>query len=45
MVSTILGICEPHWEDDWEAKAELFLDPYPCEAVLLKMVRVEIEGF
>ena len=34
-----------HWEDDWEAKAELFLDPYPCEAALLKMVRVEIEGF
>ena len=34
-----------HWEDDWEVKAESFLDPYPCEAALLKLVRVEIEGF
>ena len=34
-----------YWEDDWEAKAELFIDPYPREAALLKMVRVEIEGF
>jgi thiamine kinase-like enzyme len=25
-----------YWEGDWEAKAELFLDPHPYEAALLK---------
>ncbi|KAE8409313.1 hypothetical protein BDV37DRAFT_278271 [Aspergillus pseudonomiae] len=33
------------WEGDWEKKIETFIDPWPLEAALLRLVKVDLEGF
>lgn len=33
------------WDGDWEAKFETFIDPWPLEAALLRLVKLDIEGF
>ena len=33
------------WDGYWEAKFETFIEPWPLEAAILRLVKVDIEGF
>jgi len=36
---------ESLWDGDWEAKVETFVDPWPLEATMFRLLKVDIEGF